>query len=78
MPKGRYKRKKKTSIKKPVKNNPGMIIYDDMTIQVLSTLFEDGMTVGRYLRAGGKKSDIRAAVKVESISLSLPDDSTNV
>ena len=48
-------------------------IYDDMSIQVLSANFEDGDTVGSYLRAGGKKSTIRAAVKAGSISLHLPD-----
>ena len=61
-------RKMNTNPDKPKTNS----FYGDEVISVLKMKFVDGQTVASYLRAGGSKGQLRAAIKSGAIKIELP------
>ena len=69
-------KKSKKKAKQMTSNNPDKpktnSFYGDEVISVLKMKFVDGQTVASYLRAGGSKGQLRAAIKSGAIKIELP------
>ena len=66
-------RKMSTTDDKPKNGNP---FFGDEIIRVRKARFVDGQSVGSYLRDGGTKGQLRAAIKSGTVAIDPPKTAT--
>lgn len=69
---GKKKGKKMSTNEKPKTKNSQFFGHE--IIRVKKAKFVDGQTIGAYLKAGGTRGTLRAAVKSGSVEIEEPEE----